>query len=69
MISGRLAKVNHWEEAKINFADLSTDDRLDILEAVQKSMDEEVKRQFEKTQKAKALMRDTRLTIDSHQAV
>lgn len=69
MISGRLAKVNHWEEARINFSELSTEDQMDIVEAVQQAMDQEIKRQFEKVQKAKALMRDNRLTIDSRQSV
>lgn len=60
IISGRLAKVNSWEEAKVNFNDLPADDQLDILEEVQKAMDAEVKKQFEKVQKAKTFLNTRR---------
>lgn len=60
MISVRLIKVNSWQEAKIDFNSLSFDDQQDILEAVQEAMDAEVKRQFERAQKLREQMRDTR---------
>jgi hypothetical protein len=59
IISGRLLKVNHWEEARIDFNSLSFDDQQDILESIQAAMDEEVKKQFERARKLKSQMQYT----------
>lgn len=63
IISGRLTKVNSWEEARLSFNELPKEEQLDILEEVQNAMDAEIKKQFEKVQKAKALLDTRRNTV------
>jgi len=55
IIQGRLLKVNSWQELRVKFETLDTAERLEILDEVQKAMDQEVKKQFEKVQKARTL--------------
>ena len=57
IIRGRLLKVNRWEDARICFNELGTSEQIEIMDEVQNTIDKEIKKQFDKIQKAKSLTR------------
>lgn len=61
IISRHLKKVEVKEGDEVKFEDLSTDDQKDLIEELQRLIDYDVYRQFNKAQKLRATMRDTQL--------
>jgi hypothetical protein len=60
IIQRRLIEVNRLEDLEIDFEKFSHEEKLDILEALKETIEEEAKKQFNKVQKAKSLMKNIR---------